>query len=288
MPIDNETVTGRPVDDLNITFSWNSVWVPVFDRQIDLIRSDIDRAIVEDKIIVYLSCPISSRGGGHDGTNVEVAKFVENRLMDRFGEKFWVLNPARYQMESREGKGLIIAHAAALGWTKEFLEEVQATVRLSGGDYMRMWTKILAENKPVEPVTQNVGDRFDMFYFIGPQDVAEFFVQGTSQNLTAAIEGYLARKHATDHRFVAHFEKLSTTPAAWISARKNFFRFYAIKSSANFSLGSHDEWNIFRLLNEKRQQDPKERVGARIAGFFDGRQIDLASAEAVTSKGYEQ
>ena len=282
----NRLVVDEPVAGFPLKFKTRRE--PIFDLQRDLVRSDIDRALAEDKVVVYLSCPISSRGGGHDGTNVEIAKFVENRLMDRFGERFWVLNPARYQMESREGTGLIIGHAKRLGWKITDLEKLIATVgKPRGGDYMRMWTQVLVENR--DTGIPHIGDRFDMYYFLGPQDVAEFFVQGTTQNLTAAIEGYFARKFTTDAAFAAHFGVFAPNQPDWELQRKNFFRFYAVKASVNFSLGSHDEWNIFRLLNERRRkQSPKEIVGAQLGGFFDGRQIDPASTEASVSNGYAE
>lgn len=285
-PGQNRLVRGNPVSDFPMKFSWNSAWEPIFDLQRDLVRSDIDRALAEDKVVVYLSCPISPRGGGHDGTNVEIAKFVESRLMDRFGERFWVLNPARYQMESREGTGLIFSHATRLNWTTKDLTQLIAKVKPGGGDYMRMWTQVLVENRNIH--IPNIGDRFDMYYFLGPQDITEFFLQGTTQNLTAAIEGYFARKFSTDSVFSAHFGRFAPDQPEWELQRKDFFRFYAVKASANFSLGSHDEWNIFRLLNERRRtQFPKEIVGAQLGGFFDGRQIDPASTETSVTKGYE-
>src|SRR5262245_52530305 len=129
----------EPVPGFPLRFQWSDAAAPIFDEQIALIRRELERAVVEDRVIVYLSCPISSRGGGHDRTNVEIAKYVENRLLDRFGERFWVLNPARYQMESDEGESLLERHVLKLGLMPEQIAAIKKAI--GGGDYMRMWTK---------------------------------------------------------------------------------------------------------------------------------------------------
>jgi hypothetical protein len=86
-----EPVTGFP-----IKYRWHTgPWQAIFQAQIELIQSDIARAKAEDRLVVYLSCPISSRGGGYSGTNVDVARHVERRLLERWGEAFWILNPAQ-------------------------------------------------------------------------------------------------------------------------------------------------------------------------------------------------
>ena len=279
-------VIGNPVKGLLIQFEWTDAWVPIFDRQIDLVLGDVARARIEDKVIVYLSCPLSPRGGGYAGTNVEIAKFVENRLQDRFGERFWVLNPARYQLESKEGKGLIDLHAKNAGWSAAKLEQLKQASPPGGGDYMRMWATVLASNEAGGDGPP-LGDRFDMYYFLGPQDVSDYFAQGTAENLTASIESYFARKLAFDPDFVAQFGGLAIDQPDWEKKRKDFFRFYAVKASVNFSLGSHDEWNIFRLLNQNRRAlVGGQKTGDQLGGFFDGRQIDPAATETAVSAGY--
>ena len=67
--------------------------------QIDKLRRDIRRAKAEDRLTIYLSCPISSRGGGYSMTNVDVARHVERALLQKWGEAFWILNPAQYQLQ---------------------------------------------------------------------------------------------------------------------------------------------------------------------------------------------
>lgn len=139
-----------PVPSFGIEFEWRTGrWERLFDCNIDLIQRDLARAMAEDRVIVYLSCPISSRGGGHSRTNVEIADFTARRLMSEWGERFFVLNPAAYQLESREGTGLILDHVRrefeleTLEEAEKFLAKLIADYKPAGGDYMRMWTRVL-------------------------------------------------------------------------------------------------------------------------------------------------
>ena len=71
-----------------------------------------------------------------------------------------------------------------------------------------------------------------------------------------------------------------------------FCVFTHYRASANFSLGSHDEWSIFRLINEARRKKTSQPgmldgdVGDQIAGYFDGNQVDPSSSEGKLSRGY--
>lgn len=289
--------TGMPVDGFPLQFTWTTGdWQRLFDAQIQLIKQDVARARAEGRLVFYLSCPISSRGGGWSGTNVDIARFTERHILERWGEGFWVLNPAQYQLESRAGTGLLNAHAKRLGI------DLDALMRLSqptGGDYMRMWTQVL-----VEDGVGNLGRNFDAFYFLGPRNVFEFFTADDGQTLTAGIESYFARKFATDGSFRDGFSQAganwgqgaagapSAAREAWSRQRTDFLRFYGLKASVNFSLGSHDELAILRLLNSARRkasvtaQMSDGDVGDQVAAYFDGTQIDPASTEAVLSRGY--
>jgi hypothetical protein len=77
------------------------------------------------------------------GISVDIAKFTERTLLHRWGEGFWILNPALYQLESKAGTGLITAHAQALGID---LDVLRSFCSPTGGDYMRMWTTVLVED----------------------------------------------------------------------------------------------------------------------------------------------
>ncbi len=290
-----------PVAGFPMKFTWQQEWVAIFDKQVDLLKEDIARARVEDRIIVYLSCPISPRGGGFSSTNVEIANHTKRRLMNEFGYRFWFLNPAEYQMESKEGTGLIRRHARDLGISDD---ELKALPKISGGDYMRMWTRVLVEDDD----KQNLGGSFDGYYFLGPSDVRDFLTQGGARSVTAGLEEFFARQFATSAEFRDAYsvpdlvwqpdwsevgtdedkERAAQARQDWDDRRRSFFRYYGLRAGTAFSLGSHDEWNIFLTLNDLRLAKAKGDVGGLLAGYFDGRQIDLGAAFVRVSPGYEK
>ena len=59
-----------------------------------------------------------------------------------------------------------------------------------------------------------------------------------------------------------------------------------MRASSTVSRGAHDEWNIFRLINERRRADAKLGTGNQIPILFDGRGVAPADAEASVSEGY--
>jgi len=298
---------GRPVVDFNIEFEWNEgQWELLFDEQVKLIREDIQRARVADRLIVYLSCPISSRGGGWSAVNVDITQSTERRLIQRYGERVWILNPAQYQMESKEGTGLIRRHAMSLGISDQELELLRRTGPI-GGDYMRMWTRVLVEDEPIDELSskrlpvRNTGRYFDAFYFLGPRDVAAFFTDEGPGSISAGVEAYFARRFATDPDFRDGFSipaitwgdpSAATAPdqikarEAWEHRRKDLIRFYTLKASTAFSKGSHDEWNIALEINRRRLAGAKGDVGELLSIWFDGSQVELSAFEAGVYHGY--
>lgn len=291
-----EFMTGAPVPGFPLLFRWQSgLWFDLFEKQVALLERDIARARAEDRVMVFLSTPLSGRGGGHFATNVEIADHTARRVMEDWGHRFWVLNPGRYQMESKEGTGLMALHAAEL--SRERGEEIDveqlfAESPPTGGDYMRMWTRILVEDS-----MDGAGRRWDAFYFLGPSDVRHFFQESGSRSWTAGVEDYFARKLSMDPSFHTAFTPpfedtrgRTVSGAAereeWQERREAFFRYYTVRAGVNFSLGSHDEWTIWRLLNARRRSTPELGIGNQIAGFFEGSQIDPGSAAAPTPFGY--
>ena len=92
----------------------------------------------------------------------------------------------------------------------------------------------------------------------GRADVQAFFLQ-EGVSLTAGLEAYFARRYATDQDFRDAYtveglgwgrtrpsQKQRQLRQQWQRRRMDFFRYYGLRASANFSLGSHDEWNIFQ------------------------------------------
>src|SRR6266478_1506398 len=101
---------------------------------------------------------------------------------------------------------------------------------------------------------ENAGHCFTTYYFLGPSDVRDFFTKDGSISLTAGVEEYFARKVAIDPVFQGYFsyplkdDKGQAFPdkkqaPEWERRRKEFFRYYTVRASINFSRGSHDEWN---------------------------------------------
>jgi hypothetical protein len=209
----------------------------------------------------------------------------------------FVLNPAAYQMESRGGTGLLQERVKQL-WphtdAEKLLRELTTSNPPRGGDYMRMWIRVLVEdgrypdNDSEGPSKRgrNCGGMFDGVYFLGPSDVHVFFGAGSGTSLTQAVESYFARKYATDLDFRLEFE--GGSDQTWESRRKRFIRYYALRASASFSLGSHDEWNAMVRLNRKRREDVNVYgPGEELACYFDGRQMSPAAADTFVHPGYE-
>jgi hypothetical protein len=297
---------GRPVKDFPIEFEWHTGdWLSLFDRQADLVKEDLKRAQADSRAIVFQSCPISSAGGSHYSTNVDIAGAVERNLMAKWGERFFILNPSKYQMETKEGVGLMYQHAAAIKRETGKIIDVAHLIKNdppTGGDYMRMWTKVIVEDdyfSGPNKIIPNSGNLFDAFYFVGPTDVQDFFLS-QARSLSQAVEIYFARKYSLDENFKNDFDCIMENnvchplnlaspqeKSMWQQRRQEFFRYYAIKAGTNFSLGSHDEWNIVRLLNAKRQANPDiYGISGQIAVYFDGRQIDPGSYAAPATSGY--
>jgi hypothetical protein len=218
---------------------------PAFDAviasQIQRIRADLRAARQAGRLVIYASTPISPRGGGVEKVNVEIAASVKARLEKAYGGGVWVLDPGAYQLPGVDGKAP------------------------GGGDYMVMWTRVLAGE-------DGAGRDVDMAHFTGPGDMRAFFGCG-ADDLTGCLGRWLAGRAAgePDLRRVADDAE----------ARRAFLRYYALRASAAYSAGAHDEWNIVVRINRKRA------LGDQIAIFFDGRAVPPAAMETEISPGYE-
>jgi hypothetical protein len=136
----------------------------------------------------------------------------------------------------------------------------------TGADYMLMWTRVLQGQ-------DGLGADIDFFYFVGPSDFARHFglnAKGDMEKLDAYYDG-LAK----------------TDPALSTTVDKVKFRnYYALRASAAFSYGAHDEWNIARSINEKRRgKNAKSGIGQQLGIFFDGRGVAPALFDSAVSAG---
>ena len=140
----------------------------------------------------------------------------------------------------------------------------------SGTDYMLMWATILEGR-------EGLGEDFDFVYFVEPQDFARYFgLDGTSDMVK--IEQYFDARLKTG----PDLEK-----AAANGLTKAAFRnYYALKASTTFSKGAHDEWNIIRVLNQRRRSNDRYGIANQLAALFDGRGMPLSGVDAPTSEGY--
>ena len=138
-----------------------------------------------------------------------------------------------------------------------------------GAEYMMMWTAVLEG-------ADGLGD-FDFAYFAGPQDFARYFGFDGNADM-AKLEQYFDKRVKSDPDFEKAVQNGLTKAA--------FRRYYALRASATVSRGAHDEWNIFRMINERRRADGKFGTGAQIPIMFDGRGLAPADAEAAVTEGY--
>jgi hypothetical protein len=140
----------------------------------------------------------------------------------------------------------------------------------SGADYMLMWTRVLEGG-------DGLGRDFDLVYFTGPSDFGQYFSFDGRADM-AKLEKY--------------YDGHARADAGLRAINKTDFRnYYALRASVSFSLGSHDEWNIIRTINEKRRaskdDDDGFGVAKQIAVLFNGTGIAPGLFDAPTQAGDE-
>jgi hypothetical protein len=140
----------------------------------------------------------------------------------------------------------------------------------SGADYMYMWTQILEGRG-------GFGEDIDFFYFVGPRDFARFFGL-TGSGDAERIAAYFDQRIATD-------SDLMHAVADGKLSRTGFRNYYSLRSSVAFSYGSHDEWNISRILNERRRASDQFGIGNQIAILFDGHAVTPGTFEERIADG---
>jgi hypothetical protein len=141
----------------------------------------------------------------------------------------------------------------------------------TGADYMLMWTTILEGRN-------GLGEDFDFFYFVGPATMGQFFGLDGNADMEK-IEAYFDKRAATD-------ESLKKAIADNKVSKTSFRNYYALRASVAFSNGSHDEWNIARLINERRRGSADFGIARQLAILFDGQAAPPAEYEASVASGY--
>ena len=180
-----------------------------------------------------------------------------------FGVNREVAQQAKDHIERRFGSGSV--------WVLNPGAEGNLPGNASGADYMFMWTQVLEGRG-------GFGEDFDFFYFTGPIDFARFFsLTGTGD--AERIDAYFDQRLATD-------SDLMSAVAAGKLSKIGFRNYYALRASIAFSYGSHDEWNISHLLNERRRASDQFGVANQIAVMFDGREVTPGGFQGAAASGY--
>jgi hypothetical protein len=140
----------------------------------------------------------------------------------------------------------------------------------SGADYMYMWTKILEGRN-------GLGEDFDFFYFIGPSAFRRFFaLDGTAD--MEKIEAYFDDRLTRDPQLQDAVKQNKVS-------KRTFRDYYALRASVSFSFGSHDEWNIARMLNERRRGAADFGIGNQLGIMYDGRSAAPGEFDAAVAGG---
>ena len=233
---------------LKLCFCVNDDFKPLIAEKVKYFRTVIAEQRAKGKAIGYISVPLSTLGGGFFDVNAEVSLAAKKRVEARFGESnAWALNPGSTESELKVG-----------------------SVFGTNDDYMHMWTQILES-------PSGMGDDFDFVYFVGPTDFGALFGLDGKGDMDK-IASYFDKRLATDTALKREVDRGRVT--------KNSFRnYYALKASVAFSNGAHDEWNIFRLLNERRRADAKYGVANQIGVLFDGKPVTPVESEQGVAPG---
>jgi len=225
-------------------------FLPAIAQAVQNLRSQL-RTEGANKLVVYLSVPLTARGGGYRPLNVEISEFLKSRIESRFQGRAWALAPGKAESELPQVNGK----------------------SAQGGEYMYMWTQVLAGD-------DGFGKDFNLLFAAGPSEIRAFF--GAPDDTMASLQRYIDLRAKGDSDFR---DNIAANP----EAKKRFLAYYATKASVAFSDGSHDEWNIFVEVNRRRRADPKNfGLGDQIPVFFDGRAVSPGEMEVRVSPGYEK
>ena len=241
---------------LGLCFEVNPAYLDEIGKTVSSLRDTIRAQRSKGRIIAYVSVPLTARAGGYRPLNVEISRFLKDRVERRYGEQLWALAPGQVESEmpAKEGE-----------------------TPPKGGDYMYMWTEALAGDN-------RRADDFDLLYVAGPTDIQAFLAASSDQALFASLERFIVARSAGDPTF-AQF--LQATP----TARRDFMTFYGLKASGAFSAGAHDEWNIFVEVNRERRKPAAGSADSRphdqVPMYFDGRSVNASDMEVRVSPGYE-
>jgi len=244
-PTDARATRATECTAINVCYCVEQDLKGAIDTNVSKLRQAIAEQKSAGKAIGYMSLPLSTVGGGYFGLNADVSAKTKERVEKRFGEK-------------------------SLWILNPGTPSSQLPREANGADYMLMWTRVLEG-------PSGLGEDFDFFYFVGPSDFAAalgFTGEGDMEKIDALFD----QRYAADEGLRKAVEQGRTSKAA-------FRNYYGLRASVAFSYGSHDEWNILRLINDKRR-GAQFGVANQIASFYDGRPTPPSAAEQPVSNGY--
>ena len=246
MPTSARAERATECSAINICYCVVQDLTGAIDTNISKVRQAIAEQKSAGKAVGYLSIPISTVGGAYYGVNVDVAAKTKAAVEKRFGEK------SLWILNPGDSRFSLPSGA-------------------NGADYMLQWTRALEG-------PNGTGEDFDFFYFSGPTDFARALGL-TGDGDMEKIDALFDQRYAAD-------EGLRKAVEQGKVSKPTFRNYYGLKASVAFSYGSHDEWNILRLINVKRLGGPQFGVANQIASFYDGRPTPPAAAEQPVSNGY--
>lgn len=230
---------------LDICYCVNTDYRDAITENVARVRELIASNKAAGKAIGYLSVPLSPAGGGSFAINAEAAGAIVKNAAAHLGPR-----------------SVWLLNPGAEGGDK--------MKGASGADYMYMWTQIFEG-------ANGLGEDFDFFYFAGPTDFAGYF-KLTGQGDLDALEDWFDRRVASDPAFKQAVGAGSVT-------RAGFRNYYGLRASVSFSYGSHDEWNIARLINERRRGATDFGIANQLSILFDGRPVSPGGYENPAASG---
>lgn len=234
---------------IKMCYCVNDEFLPLIEEKVKSLRAMIGTERAKGRAIGYFSVPLSTTAGGYFNVNAEVSAKAKERIEERFGkEQVWVLNPAMKEADLSAPSGARGGH----------------------GEYMLMWTRVLEG-------ANALGEDFDFVYFAGPSDFAAFFGLTGKGDMDVLAKYY-------DERFEKDAALKREVERGRLS-KSTFRNYYALRASVAFSNGAHDEWNIVRLINERRRADPKFGNAGQLPKLFDGKAVSAGEFENPINAG---
>jgi hypothetical protein len=232
---------------LDICYCVNSDYRDAISDNVKRVRKLIADNTAQGKSIGYLSLPLSPAGGGSFSLNSKISGQVADNVTARFGARsMFLLNPGTEAGDKMAGA--------------------------SGANFMYMWTQIL--EGPI-----GLGEDFDFFYFAGPTDFGKYFPL-TGHGDLEALDAWFDTNAAADPDL-----KKAVDQDGVAKTKTAFRNYYGLRASVTYSYGSHDEWNIARLINVRRRGATDLGIANQLAIFFDGRPESPGAYEIATSAG---